>query len=483
MSGSPYEHLNLKSLSSAPIYGSGDFEQKSVSSYSSGLSFVDHLYQRGLGGLGVYKSLEYYLRNSILFDAIDDIAERASSISPVIWDRSRNEFIREHPLLDLLKRPKLGTKGKQFRYNWISYRLACGNAFAATHAKSKNDTPLELVLHKPLDVTLSAHTDGYSGDIRVNGDRGGLTYSRDEVISDDFRFINMQDGFFKEIRHSSSFNPYEGSGNLWGVSKVFPLYPEIEQFMLANTHNSSVLRRGATPSMLFSVAGSLENTQRTALKEQIDEYFSGAHNAGRPILGEGGMDVKPLTMSNKDMDFDRLMSSLTARVYNMYDIPLPSVTPEQMTLANMDASTVILYEQAVLPVLDMHNEEMSELLVWRYPDLDPDIHEITYDPSTIKALESRRMESLKSVHSTRLLTVNELRDAYLNREGIENGDTVYVDSNIVPVGEDRYREDMDSLRSDMAQLRGLMTPDNADLPDGSEAVSYTHLTLPTIYSV
>jgi HK97 family phage portal protein len=39
------------------------------------------------------------------------------------------------------------------------------------------------------------------------------------------------------------------------------------------------------------------------LKAELELSFQGARNAGRPLLLEGGLDWKPLSLSPKDMDF------------------------------------------------------------------------------------------------------------------------------------------------------------------------------------
>ena len=43
--------------------------------------------------------------------------------------------------------------------------------------------------------------------------------------------------------------------------------------------------------------------QFARLKSELETSFEGARNAGRPLLLEGGLDWKPLSLSPKDMDF------------------------------------------------------------------------------------------------------------------------------------------------------------------------------------
>ena len=39
------------------------------------------------------------------------------------------------------------------------------------------------------------------------------------------------------------------------------------------------------------------------LKSELEESFEGARNAGRPMLLEGGLDWKSMSLSPRDMDF------------------------------------------------------------------------------------------------------------------------------------------------------------------------------------
>ena len=50
------------------------------------------------------------------------------------------------------------------------------------------------------------------------------------------------------------------------------------------------------------------------LKQELQDGLAGAKNAGRPLLLDGGLDWKPLSMSPKDMDFiEASMRSIAAR--------------------------------------------------------------------------------------------------------------------------------------------------------------------------
>jgi hypothetical protein len=67
-----------------------------------------------------------------------------------------------------------------------------------------------------------------------------------------------------------------------------------------------VLDNAARPSgalVYAAKSGNLTGEQFARLKSELELGFQGARNAGRPLLLEGGLDWKPLSLSPKDMDF------------------------------------------------------------------------------------------------------------------------------------------------------------------------------------
>ena len=70
--------------------------------------------------------------------------------------------------------------------------------------------------------------------------------------------------------------------------------------------NKALLDNAARPSGALVYGkkdGHLTAEQFARLKAELETSFQGARNAGRPLLLEGGLDWKPLSLSPKDMDF------------------------------------------------------------------------------------------------------------------------------------------------------------------------------------
>ena len=81
----------------------------------------------------------------------------------------------------------------------------------------------------------------------------------------------------------------------------------------ATQWNKALLDNSARPSgaLVYTArkpapakaGGNLSAEQYERLKAELEAGFQGSANAGRPLLLEGGLDWKSMSLSPKDMDF------------------------------------------------------------------------------------------------------------------------------------------------------------------------------------
>lgn len=411
-------------------------EVKSVVSSSD--SFYDFLRGSNLQNLAAFQALSYYTNVSIIYDAIDDIITPGKVIQPVLFNEKKQDWIVDHELLDLLNKPGGGMNGQLFRESWLLNKLAVGTSFMIATG-NKDKPPLELLIGYAQDMTLDSDRNGFLNRIIQSGTSESNTYTRDDTVADNmFRYFSKDEQ--KEMHISRTSNIRFGGTNQWGLSPLKPLMLEIEQFISQNVHNDSILKRGATPSLLFSSEGSLSDDQYTRLNDSVIDYYQGAMNAGQPIIGENGMTVSNLSITNKDMDYDNMVKSLSARMYNIYNIPLPSVMTGTMTMANLEASRLIKYDDAILPAVNDMFSELTGFLVPRYRDLEG--YFLTYDPASIEALEPRRLANATVVKGLNVISTDEMRTTFLKREPLGGaGDEVLIPSNLLPLTSDKFTDD------------------------------------------
>lgn len=369
--------------------------------------------------------IDFFIDSCPVFTATSLITDAIISIDIVLKNKKTGDFIYEHEALKLLNNPNPFTDGQLFLKELASFYLLTGNNYLNVIGESK---PIEINNINPQDITILAGQDGYPNEYNKNSNTNSAIYKR----STDKRFLDQRKN---ELLHLRGFNPKYSSTNLVGSSAFLGCQLEISQYILASIHNNSLLKNGARPSGMMTYKGSSELSQEQvdAIKNVLKTKLSGAKNAGEPAFLGGDFAWQQLSESMKDMDFPKLKQSVSESIYTALKIPLPMISPENMSFANMDASKYVFYDNAVLPVLKRILKFLSLKLLTRYKNTEG--LEFSYDESSIEALESRKFENAKIASQTGVLTDNEVR-TMIGYESINGGDVVYKPSNQLPVGQD-----------------------------------------------
>jgi HK97 family phage portal protein len=374
-------------------------------------------------------AVSYYTKCSPLFNAIDMIATAISSIPPRIYDKEQEIWVKNHPLLDLLKLPNADITWEEFIYSLVSFYIVTGDAYIVASGKP-GTPPKELYSYPSQAVTVLPGKDGFVQTLQTTLYWGTDIYTRNEV-DNRFRYYNTPKT--AEIWHIKHFNPTTIQGNVYGMSPLNPIYYEINQHQSANRHNLSVLERGATPSGIMSLNPSVDQDAFERLQQQMEKTHAGAANAGRMMLLNWGIDYKPTTITNKDMDFLELKKEVTNAIYKNLKIPLALVNTDSMTLDNFDKSMIAFYDQAVLPTANRIFSELSTFLLSRYGNNDNLI--LSYDAGDITALEPRRNEQMKVLKELGIFTINQLR-AVTGADPLIGGNAIYGQSAQIPLATD-----------------------------------------------
>ena len=127
------------------------------------------------------------------------------------------------------------------------------------------------------------------------------------------------------------------------------------------TRRCSTIRRGPpAPSSTPAKDGQLTPEQFDRLKDELEESFQGAANAGRPLLLEGGLDWKAMAFSPKDMDFIAAQNVAAREVALAFGVP-PMLLgiPGDNTYSNYAEANRSFWRQTVLPLAKRTAEALS----------------------------------------------------------------------------------------------------------------------------
>jgi HK97 family phage portal protein len=404
--------------------------------------------------------IKYYYESSPVFTALKLIQDNVSSIKPVIKDNKKEEFIYEHPLLDLLEKPNPFISGDLFIKSFVGYFKLTGNAYLNIIGSGK---PVELHVLRPTNINIQANNrDGYPQQYNYVNNDGSIIFKRDNKN----KFI-ADNG--NEIVQLMNFNPKYCNSNLYGVSDLAAVELEISQYILASIHNNSLLQNQARPSGILTYKGVANDIQQEtidAIKETLKSSLSGATNAGNATFLSGDFDWKQMSQSIKDMDFATLRQQTATAIYNALKIPLPMVSPDNMTLANMETAKVNFYDNTILPLTKTIYNFLGKALLPRYSNSEN--LELTFDEASIEALEPRQVDNTLKLSQSGVLTINEIR-SQLGYEDLEGGDTLYQPVGLAPIASDRFTDDN---RQTPSQEKAIFIKTMKEFGYSSEDIEY-----------
>jgi HK97 family phage portal protein len=295
---------------------------------------------------------EGFMQNAIVYRSVRMIAEAAASIPLLLY--SGTDEIEDHPLLDLIRRPSLDHTGTDFLESWYGFLLVAGNAYA--EAVAIDGDVRELHILRPDRMKVIPGLDGWPE---------GYEYT---ASGRSVRFVNdVLDGV-RPILQVRLFHP---ANDHYGMSPIEAAATAIDIHNTASGWNKALLDNSARPSgaLVYAAAnGQMTDDQFTRLKGELETSFQGARAAGRPLLLEGGLDWKPLSLTPKDMDFIEAKNVAAREIALAIGVP-PMLLgiPGDNTYSNYQEAQRVFWRQTVLPLV---NRTARALSSWLAPAFD-----------------------------------------------------------------------------------------------------------------
>jgi HK97 family phage portal protein len=341
---------------------------------------------------------EGYRRNVVAYRAIAMIATAAASVPFKLFERSgtQNQELQHHPLLTLLKQPSASQCGAALFEALHTSRLLSGNAYI--HAVGPVGLPpQELHLLRADRVTIIAGRSSMPEAYRYQVGQSSWDIPVERITG------------ASRVLHLKLFHPLD---DWYGMSPVEAAAYSIDQHNQASAWNQSLLQHGARPSGALIVkagdgqSGMLSEEQYWRVKQQMEEEFSGAGNAGRPLLLEGGLEWKEMSMSPKDMDFISSKNASAREIALAFGVP-PQLLgiPGDNTYANLAEARIALWEQTIMPALQHVEDSLNH---WLKPMFGNGL-ELRYDAEAIPAISAKRDALWDRVSRADFLTDDEKR--------------------------------------------------------------------------
>jgi len=229
-------------------------------------------------------SREGFMRNPVVHRAVRMIAEAAANVPWLLYEGVAE--LVEHPMLELLARPNRSMGQAAFLETLYGHLLMSGNAYVEL-VEAGNAQELHLL--RPDRVAVAADAAGWPVALEY---RQGAA-ARRVTLGTDGRALHLR-----------LFHPLDDH---YGFPPLHAALMALDIHNATGRWNKALLDNSARPSGALVYApkdgGNLTDDQYERLKSELEEGYSGAARAGRPMLLEGGLDWKAMGLTPKDMDF------------------------------------------------------------------------------------------------------------------------------------------------------------------------------------
>jgi len=290
---------------------------------------------------------EGFMQNAIVYRSVRMIAEAAASIPLLLYEGTTE--IEDHPLIALLRRPSLDHTGTDFLEAWYGFLLVAGNAYV--EAVALDGALRELHILRPDRMKVIPGIDGWPE---------GYEYT---ACGRSVRFVDDVVEGVRPILHVRLFHPVNDH---YGMSPIEAAATAIDIHNTASGWNKALLDNSARPSgaLVYAASnGQMTDDQFTRLKTELETSFQGARAAGRPLLLEGGLDWKPLSLTPKDMDFIEAKNVAAREIALAIGVP-PMLLgiPGDNTYSNYQEAQRAFWRQTVLPLVNRTARALSSWL-------------------------------------------------------------------------------------------------------------------------
>jgi HK97 family phage portal protein len=358
-----------------------------------------------------YASLarEGYVGNAIVHRAVRLVAESAASVPFLVYEGAREH--EAHALAALLARPNPRQERAVFLESVCAHLLLAGNAYIEAvavdgEADAKPDVR-ELYALRPDRMRVVPGADGWPEAYEyVVGARS-------------LRFA--QTGALPPILHLSQFHPLDDH---YGLSPLEAAAVAVDTHNAAAKWNKALLDNAARPSGALVYTGPegavLSDGQFERLKRELEEQYQGTANAGRPLLLEGGLDWKAMSLSPKDMDFMEARNSAAREIALAFGVP-PMLLgiPGDNTYSNYQEANRVFWRGTVLPLASRIGAALAQ---WLAPAFGEGLR-LAVDADAVPALAFDRAALWDQVTRAPFLTINEKREA-TGYSPLEGGDRI-----------------------------------------------------------
>src|SRR3569833_1433269 len=316
---------------------------------------------------------EGYTKNAIVHRAVRLIAESIGGLHFVLYEGDAERDT--HPLLDLVRRPNPRQDGPAFLDCVASHLLLAGNAYIEAVGLADGEGVRELYALRPDRMKVVPGTDGWpqAYEYTVSGSTVRFEQGAPQPPILQLALFIPLDVYFV-------FAPLEAAASA------------VDLHNAAARWNKALLDNAARPCGALVYDGAdgmpLSEPQFDRLKDALERQYQGAANAGRPLVLEGGLDWKQMSLTPKDMDFLEAKHAAAREIALAFGVPpMLLAIPGDNTYSNYAEANRVFFRQSVLPLA---NRIGAALAQWLAPGFGQAPLTLAVEADRIEALSADR---------------------------------------------------------------------------------------------
>ena len=272
-----------------------------------------------------------------------------------------------------------------------------------------------LLLHGNGYVQILAGADGAPAElfalrperVSVEGDARGWPAAYLYRVGESVTRLSPQDGAGRtSVIHLKALHPLDDH---YGLGCAGAAAGAVAIHNSATVWNKALLDNAARPSgaMVYAPGdGSVMSPEQfERVKREMEAAFAGAANAGRPMLLEGGLDWKAMSLTPAEMDFVGLKSAAAREIALAFGVP-PMLLglPGDNSYANYREANKALWRQTILPLIGKITSGIVQGLSGWLPDV-----RLCADLDQVHALSEERTALWERVTAAEFLSAEEKR--------------------------------------------------------------------------
>lgn len=231
-----------------------------------------------------------------------------------------------------------------------------------------------------------------------------------------------------QVIHHKQFNP---TNPYRGMSVVQAAAVTIDTDGYAEDFNKNFFRNSAMPDAVLSTEQKLSTAQVERMRGEWNNLYGGVKNSHKVAILEGGLELTPFALSQKDMEFLAGQGFTRDKIMAIFEVPKSRLgMTEGVTVSNAEATINIYLKYLVRPLMEEIKDTLSEFLLPLYGDAK-DMFFVIDDP--VPEDVSKEMERLKNLFSLGAITPNEIR----NEQGYDEVpglDEFYIPTSVSAIG-------------------------------------------------